>query len=280
MIVRVFIILLCAFFTVFVSLYETVDSLKDIWIPFATLFVSLIGCYAFYFGTLYLWSLTIDKDKEYEDQGKVSRFVLDQTLEILCHFGGVRLKINGLDKVPKNEKFVIVYNHTSNFDPMIISLILHNQDLIHISKPGNFKIPIAGAFVHRNCYLSIDRDNAREALKTIDKAANFIEDDKFSVGVSPEGTRNKSGKGLLPFRNGSFKIALKAKCPTVVCCLHNVNKIHKNFPFKRTVVEVNFLDVIEYDENLKTDIISNIVRKEMLKDLNIEEEENDEVFTV
>lgn len=280
MVIRIFIILLCTFLTVFVSLYETIDSLKDIWIPLITLFISLVGCYVIYFGSLFLWSLTIDKNKEYEKQGKISRFVLDQTLEILCHFGRVKLKITGLEKVPNNEKFVIVYNHTSNFDPMIISLILHNHDLIHISKPGNFKIPIAGAFVHRNCYLSIDREDARKALKTIDKAANYIEDDKFSIGISPEGTRNKSGEGLLPFRNGSFKIALKAKCPTVICCLHNVSSIHKNFPFKKTVVEVNFLDVIEYDENLKTDILSSKVREEMLKDLNIKEEEENEIFTI
>ena len=39
------------------------------------------------------------------------------------------------------------------------------------------------------------------------------------MAIYPEGTRNKSGVGLLPFHAGSFKIAKLAKCPVVVMTL-------------------------------------------------------------
>ncbi len=133
-------------------------------------------------------------------------------MEFITDLARVNLKTTGLDLIPKNQKFLLVYNHTSKFDPIIQSFVLRKEDLIHVSKPENFKIPIAGNVIYRDCFIAINRENNREAIKTINKAITFIKDNKFCVGISPEGTRNKGDvTKLLPFRNGCFHIALKAK---------------------------------------------------------------------
>jgi 1-acyl-sn-glycerol-3-phosphate acyltransferase len=122
------------------------------------------------------------------------------------------------------------------------------------------------------CHLSIDRDNNRNALKTIIKAIKYIETDKFSVGLCPEGTRNK-GEGLLPFKSGCFKIALKAKCPLVICTMKNTDKVFKNFLFRKTVIDMTIVDVLDYEEfkDLNTHELALLARRKMVENLELNE---------
>ena len=80
------------------------------------------------------------------------------------------------------------------------------------------KIPAVGQFLHKAGFMGIDRENDRAALRTILAAAEYIKQDIASVGAYPEGTRNR-GEGLLPFRDGVFKIAQKAHAPIVVAAI-------------------------------------------------------------
>jgi hypothetical protein len=100
----------------------------------------------------------------------------------------------------------------------------------------------------------------------------YIEEDKFSIGICPEGTRNKK-EGLLPFKSGCFKIASKAKCPLVICTITNADKVFKNFPFKKTTMEFHIVDVIEYEDlkDLSTHEIALLARRKMVENLNINE---------
>ena len=121
-------------------------------------------------------------------------------------------------------------------------------------------------------HLAIDRENNRNALKTILKCIKYIEEDKYSIGICPEGTRNKK-EGLLPFKSGCFKIASKAKCPLVICTITNADKVFKNFPFKKTIMEFNIVDVIEYEDlkDLSTHELALLARRKMVENLKINE---------
>lgn len=267
------VIILSLILTGILSLF-LIHEVKFIWfipIIFVGSFISLFIIYMLF---LFIVSLTINKNKEYDKPNKFYRFLMLTTMEMIYDMAGARVKVTGLEKVPTNQKYMLVFNHRSNFDPIIQTFILKKNNLVHISKPSNFKVPIAGPFMKRCGYLSIDREHSKNGLKTIIKAFHLIEEDIASVGVSPEGTRNY-GEGLLPFRNGCFKIALKAQCPIVVCTMFNTLDIHKNFPFKKTNVEMHILKVIPYEEikDLSTNEISDIVRRMMCEDLKIEEED-------
>lgn len=258
--------------TVLISFLMKITLWKEIWIPIVLFIGIYIGVVILYFFIIWLLSLTIDTKKEYDKPNKFYAWLVVITMEMLSNYARAKVKVTGMEKIPTNQKYMLVFNHRSKFDPIIQSYILRKSNLVHISKPSNFKAPIAGPFIKRSCYLSIDRDNARNGLKTIIKAINLIENDVASVGVSPEGTRNY-GDGLLPFHNGCFKIALKAKCPIVICTMHGTSNIHKNFPGKRTKVEMKILKVLTYDEikDLSTNEISNMVRTIMKEDLGIKE---------
>ena len=151
---------------------------------------------------------------------------------------------------------------------MITIVKLKKIKMSFISKPENFKVPVAGGYMYLNGYLSIDRDNPRNAIKTIKKEAENIKNG-ISVYVNPEGTRSKTGL-LLPIKPGAFKIATLSHAPIVVATFKNTRQIHKNFP-KKTVVYHDILKVIPYEEykDLNTHEIAAMVEK-IMRDNGIE----------
>ena len=191
----------------------------------------------------------IDRKKEYTEDSPFYRFILYTCTKIVKIAARIRIKVRGLEHVPKDSRYLLVGNHRSNFDPILSWEVLGKEaDLCFLSKPENFRKPAFGKIAQRCCFLAIDRDNPRNALRTIDKAANFLKEDKFNIGVYPEGTRNRSDDLLLPFHSGLFKIAKKAKVPILVVVTKNTENIVKHFPFKGTDVSYDFCGVIPVEE--------------------------------
>jgi len=157
---------------------------------------------------------------------------------------GVRIHTEGLDKVPDNTRFLFVCNHLDNFDPVVILSVLPDAQLGFIGKKEIYeKMKFVSKAMHKLHGLPIDRENNREAAKTIIKAVNLIKEDKVSVGIFPEGYASTTGE-LLPMRNGAFKIAYKADVPVVVAAISGTKKIVKNMFRRRTDVYFDVLEVI------------------------------------
>lgn len=194
-------------------------------------------------------SFFVNPNKEYTEDSKYYRFLLYTCTKIAVFFARIRIHVRGLSIMPKQGRYLLVGNHMSNFDPILAWEILGKEaDLCFVSKKENFKKPAFGRIIRRICFLGIDRDNPRKALQTVNQAAEFLKEDKFSVGVYPEGTRNRTKELLLPFHTGLFKIAKKALVPIVVVITKNNEKIAKNFPFRGTDVYYDFLGVIPAEE--------------------------------
>lgn len=109
--------------------------------------------------------------------------------------------------------------------------------------------------------MSIDRENPRNAIVTINKAAEILGNEIASIGVYPEGTRSKECV-LLPFHNGVFKIAQKANSSIVVLTVIGTEKIHKRAPWKATDVYLDVLEILPAEEvkSTKTDLIGDRIR--------------------
>ena len=78
----------------------------------------------------------------------------------------------------------------------------------------------------------IARENPRNALLTIEKAAKLIESDEVSIGIYPEGTRSKECV-LLPFHNGVFKIAQKASVAVLTGSQEKIETMRQAFEERR-----------------------------------------------
>ena len=216
--------------------------------------------------------LLINPEKEYEKNSPFYRFLLDSATVAAMKLLRIQVHVSGIEKIPKDTKVLFVSNHRSNFDPIVTWYALKKWKIAFISKPSNFEIPFFGRIIRKCCFMPIDRENPRNAIITINKAAKLLKKQEVSIGIYPEGTRSKSCE-LLPFHNGVFKIAQKAEAPIVVLCVTGTEKISKRTPFRRTDVYLDVLEVFSAQgiKETKTEMIGTAVRR--LIEINTEKRE-------
>lgn len=212
---------------------------------------------------IYLSCFYIPVGREYDKPSKFHLAMINAGYWFVCSYAGIRVKATGLDKVPKSGRFLFVSNHLSRFDNMIQCLKLRKTPIAFISKPSNFKIPIARHLMTRCCYIPIDRESPKNAAKSIARAEKLIANDIVSIGVFPQGHRG-TGYDIGDFKAGCFKIAVKTGCPIVVATICGTEKVHKNFPFRRTVVNFDILEIIENPSGKTVDIAKTV--KEIIQE--------------
>lgn len=210
--------------------------------------------------------LPIQKQFSYEKPSPFYYGLLNSGYRFLFEAAGAKVHTSGLDKLPKEQPFLLVSNHLSDFDNMIQSVALGDSQIAYISKPENFKIPIGGRLIHRSCYLPIERENLRSSAMTIKKASEMLRDGIVNIGVYPEGHRGKS-YDLQPFHAGCLNSAVWAKCPIVVSTITGTENIHRNFPFRKTEVHFDILKTIDTDGKRAAEL-SEAIRQMMLEHLN------------
>ena len=155
---------------------------------------------------------------------------------------GAKVTVIGEENVPKDQAVLYVANHRSYFD----ILLTYSRCPIrtgYVAKKEMEHYPLLSNWM-RNLYcLFLDREDIKQGLKTILQAADYVKSG-ISVCIFPEGTRNKNADEteMLPFHDGSFKIAARAKSPIIPIAISNSANIWEaNFP-KMTPTHV----VIEY----------------------------------
>lgn len=192
-------------------------------------------------------SLFIDTKWPREKRNPLCRSIISSGGEICCFYCGVRVHVIGREKLPTDGRFLLVANHRSLFDPLAIFHALRAYNIAFISKPSNMKLPVLGRIAAGDCFLPIDRENDREALKTILCAADYLKRDLCSICIYPEGTRSKT-RQMLPFHHGSFKIAQRAHVPLVIAAISGTDMVKKNILRRRTDVYIDVLACIPAGE--------------------------------
>ncbi len=130
-----------------------------------------------------------------------------QRLMKLC---GVRTSIQGLEHVPSTGGFVLVANHESHFDPPLLCGWIP-RSFSALAKRELFSLPVLGHGFRGLGFLSLDRENRRQAMESLNEAARYIADGGGML-VFPEGHRSDNGE-LLEFQAGAFILALRAGAP-------------------------------------------------------------------
>ncbi len=197
---------------------------------------------------LYLCS-RVDQEVPQEEDNKLYRTVTDLVIESALPLLRIRVKQTGLEKVPQSGRFLLVCNHCNDSDPIILLRAFRKQQLAFISKRENKTMFIIGPMMHKlQCQL-LNRENDREALKTILKCIQIIREDKASIAVFPEGGILSEDGKLHHFKPGVFKIAQKANVPIVVCTLKNTKDVvHNIFRLKPSYIELDVLETIPAEE--------------------------------
>ena len=253
------------------------DSFAWLWampvsfIGFALVLAGLV------FGIVYICGMTVNTNKPQEKDSKLHRIIIDLVVEFAIPFLSVDLQTEGLENAPKNGRFLLVCNHLCDFDPVILLRCFRKSQLTFVSKQENQNMFLVGKYMHKIMCPLMNRENDREALKSVIRCIQILKEDKASVAVFPEGYI-KPDRKLHRFRNGVFKIAQKAKVPIVVCTLHNSQFIPKNYKkLKKTHVQLHLLNVIppEQHQNMNTVELGNMIYDMMAQDLGPENVSNE-----
>ena len=225
--------------------------LTSVWywlLPLSTLGFFLLLALA---GFLFLLHLCkrVDQDVPQEDDDKFYRIVTDLIIQSAFPVLRIRVKKIGTEKIPTDGRFMLVSNHCNDSDPIILLYCLRKSQLAFISKRENSTMFVIGPMMHKILCQLINRENDREALKTILRCIQILKEDKASIAVFPEGGILSEDGKLHHFRPGVFKIAQKANVPIVVCTLKNTKDVVRNIKhLKPSSVEMKVLEVIPAEE--------------------------------
>lgn len=172
---------------------------------------------------------------------------------VILFISGTKLTIIGEENVPKDQPVLYIGNHKSYFD-IIITYARCPRLTGYVAKSSMEKVPLLSAWMKRLHCLFINREDVKEALKTILSGIDNIKNG-ISMCIFPEGTRNKSDELMLPFKEGSFKMAEKTGCPIIPMAITNSAEILENhFPkIKKTHVIVEYGTPI-YPKELDSDL--------------------------
>lgn len=220
-----------------------------IWLLPVTALVSFLVLCALAFAFLMILCKRVDQSVPQEEDDPLYRTVTNLYIRSVLPVLQFHVKKKGLEKLPRDGRFMLVCNHCSLADPILLLYAMPEFQLAFVSKKENADMFVIGPMMHKiQCQL-INRENDREALKTILRCIQILKEDKASIGVFPEGGILSHDGKLHHFRPGVFKIAQKANVPIVVCTMKNtLNSISNLLHLKPTRVELSVLEVIPPEE--------------------------------
>lgn len=138
-----------------------------------------------------------------------------------------RIEVEGLENIPESGSAVICPNHISNHDVILVTVALKRR-LAYLSKEELFRFRPLGWIIKKLGAIPIKRGSGD--IGAVRKAVEVLKEGKM-LTIFPEGTRNKSKKGLLEFKSGAALIAYKAQSPIIPCAI-----IGKYRPFSKMKV--------------------------------------------
>lgn len=136
---------------------------------------------------------------------------------------GVSLEVIGREHLPEEGAVLYVGNHSSYFD-IVLTYLCFPRPTGYVAKAEMSKLPLLSIWMKNIHCLFLDRDNIKEGMKAILKGIEELKSG-ISICIFPEGTRNTSPDIILPFREGSFRMAEKARCPIIPVSINNSSAV-------------------------------------------------------
>lgn len=160
--------------------------------------------------------------------------------KVCLKIAGTEVTVIGEENIP-DEPVLFIGNHRSFFD-ILLTYSRCKRLTGYVAKKEIEKVPLLSTWMRFLYCLFLDRKDLRAGLKTILQAIEYVKQG-ISICIFPEGTRNKGEElSLLPFHEGSFKIADKTGCAIVPISMNNTAEIFENhFPrIKKTHVIIEY----------------------------------------
>ena len=175
--------------------------------------------------------------------------------------GRITIDAHGVENIPEEDGFIFFPNHQGLFDVLAI-LYACPRPFSVVMKKEVANIPFLKQVFACMKAIAIDRDDIRQGLNVIQQVAEEVKNGRNYL-IFAEGTRSRNQNQLLEFKGGSFKSAVKAKCPIISVALIDSYKSFDTHSIDKLTVQVHFLKPIPYEEyqGMKTVEIASIVKR-------------------
>lgn len=159
--------------------------------------------------------------------------------------GNITLISSGQENIPAEGGFMIYGNHQGMFDPLAVGMTC-DRPLGAVLKIELKDKPLLKEVIACTNSFPMDRSDVRQSLTVIQNVIKEVNAGR-SYLIFPEGTRSKSNE-LLDFHNGSFRCAVKSKCPIVPIALVDCYKVLDQKGSKPVTAQIHYLPPIFYEE--------------------------------
>lgn len=185
--------------------------------------------------------------------------IVQGAFRLCLKISGVKVTVIGEENVPADSPVLYIGNHRSFYD-ILLTYTRCRRPTGYVAKYEMHSIPLLSDWMRYLHCLFLNRKDLKQGMKTIMKAIEEIKSG-ISVCIFPEGTRNKNDDELelLPFHEGSFKVATRGHCPIIPVAMNHTSSIFEDqFP---RICQTHV--VLEYGKPIYPDQLSDENRKRL-----------------
>ena len=192
---------------------------------------------------LKLWRYAA-KPEAYEEQEMWSHihYIMNRAVK----GGNIDLKATGLENLPEQDGFMLYGNHQGMFDVVAIAATWE-RPLAAVLKKELQDVPLLKQIRLCTNSFCMDREDVRQSLEVIQNVTKEVQKGRNYL-IFPEGTRSRKGNEMGEFHGGSFRCAVKAKCPIVPIALIDSFKVLDQKGSAPVSVQLHYLQPIPYEE--------------------------------
>ena len=190
------------------------------------------------------------------------RYAMLKYIDRRANWGGrITIDAHGVENIPEKDGFVFYPNHQGLYDVLAIMEPCPRPFSV-VMKKEVANVPFLKQVFACMKAIALDREDVRQAMRVMLEVAEEVKKGRAYL-IFPEGTRSKMGNRLLDFKGGSFKCAMKAKCPIVPVALIDSYKSFDTNSIEKLTVQVYYLKPLMYEEykDMKSTEIAALVKK-------------------
>ncbi len=174
--------------------------------------------------------------------------------------GNVTLESYGVENIPAQGGFLMYGNHQGMFDIMAVAVTCP-VPMAAVFKKELSNVPLVKQVIACTKSFAMDREDVRQSLTVIQSVTQEVKNGRRYL-IFPEGTRSKTANRMGPFHGGSFRCALKSKCPIVPVAFVDCFKVLDQKGSAPLTVQIHYLPPIPYEEygHLKSGEVAQLVK--------------------
>lgn len=207
------------------------------------------------YGKLYHYAKHTDKYPELEKWQHIQK-----VLRYAVNAANVDLQVFGTTNIPSKNGFMLYGNHQGMFDVLAIAASC-DAPLAIVYKKELKSAPLLKQIYACTNSFAMDREDPRQSLNVIRSVTEEVLKGRNYV-IFPEGTRSRNGNKMNEFHGGSFRAAMKARCPILPMAFIDSFKALDQKGSKPVTVQLHYLTPISYEEykDLKSTELAQLVK--------------------